>query len=366
MMKVLYVVTQSAPGGAQRYVLDLAARLPQPFTPVIAAGCDGGGDLLRSAAAHGIRTLPLSQLRRSVNLGLDQRAVAEMKAVFSREQPAVVHLNSTKAGVLGALAADGKCAMVYTVHGWVFHEQLPAWRRLAYRQIERYSTRRLDRVIVLSERDHVAGIKLGVAPHKLVLIRNGIDPPVFLGREEARQRLTALCGWPLDKRRLVLCIAGLYPAKGLPYLVTALDQLPPECCCVVLGEGPLRPALERQARGAGLQGRLCFAGHVPDASELLPAADVFVLPSLKEGLPYVLLEAMAARVPIVATRVGGIPELLEAVLVEAGDAEALAQAIGLQLRQPRLTKARPPAVAQMLEATLKCYHEALASKGGGA
>jgi len=354
---ILYVITQSGPGGAQRYVLDLATHLPARFEAVICAGADGGGGLLEDARRTGLRVAPLTSLRRSISPLADQRAVQELRQLFASEQPAVIHLNSSKAGVLGSMAGGRRYRTVYTVHGWVFRERLSWWKRLAYVQAEKQSARYLDRIIVLSESDRSAGLKLGVAPEKLRIIRNGIQAPQFQPRQDARARLSELTGASLDSRPLILCVASFYPTKGLGYLIDAMAQVKPPALCVVVGDGELRPQLEQRIAELGLAGRVLLPGHVPAAAELLRAADVFVLPSVKEGLPYVLLEAMAARVPVVATRVGGVPEVISGLLVEPGAAQELAAAINAQLARPFIAPELPPTFEQMLEQTVQCYEE---------
>ncbi|HES57817.1 MAG TPA: glycosyltransferase, partial [Firmicutes bacterium] len=319
MIRVLYVITQSAPGGAQRYVLDLARSLPAGFEPVIAAGLSGDNHLLDQAADAGVQTVLLNHMGRAINPLADSRAIRELRKIIRELKPELVHLNSTKAGVLGAWSCMDPVKSIYTVHGWVFNEPLPWWRRTVYQLAERASSRRLDAIIVLSESDRQAGLRLGIDESKLHLIRNGIEQVDPLSAVAARRQLEQLCRTDLSGSRIVLVIAGFYLTKGLANLLAAVEQLPRDVVAVILGDGPLRHSLEARAAGPGLAGRVWLPGHAHEAWRMIPAADVFVLPSLKEGLPYVLLEAMRVRVPIVATAVGGIPEVLDRIVVPPND-----------------------------------------------
>lgn len=360
MTRVLFVITQSAPGGAQRYVLDLARSLPSSFKPVIAAGMSGESHLHDQASGYGVPTIRLEHMGRAINPLADYRAIRELRAIVRQQQPDIVHLNSTKAGVLGAWACAGRVKTVYTVHGWVFNEPLSWWRREVYQLAERASSRRVDAVIVLSENDRQAGIRLGLGADKLKLIRNGINSAQPLSRDDARTQLSELCGADLASRKIILTIAGFYLTKGLSPLLSAVNALPGDVGAVILGDGPLRHSLEARVAELGLGNRVWLPGHAPEAWQLIPGADVFVLPSLKEGLPYVLLEAMRMNVPIVATSVGGVPEVLDTLVVRPGDPAALAVGIQQQLDHPAISDARPPSLQAMVDQTVLCY-EALVS-----
>lgn len=345
----------SGGGGATRYVHDLAAHLPAEYEAVVAAGPDGGGSLLARLQGAGVRTHQLRHLHRPINLPSDYRACRELAELFRAEQPDVIHLNSSKAGILGALASRRRYRTVYTAHGWVFREDIPARRRYVYAQIERLSSRYCDRIIVLSDSDHLAGLKLGIPPRKLALIRNGILDHQFAPRAQARAVLGQLAGVDLEGRKVVLTLALFFATKGLSYLINAVAQARTDYVSVILGDGMLRPQLEAQVRRLGLGDRVFMPGYEDNGSRLLRGADLYVLPSVKEGLPYALLEAMQAGVPVVATRVGGVAEVLDRLVVEPGDARALAVAIDGQLTEPALPQWQPPGFQSMLAKTVECY-----------
>lgn len=353
--KILYVITMSGGGGATRYIYDLATHLPPGFEAVVAAGPDGGGSLLSALHDAGIRTCALRHLHRPIRPAADRRGYGELAELFAAERPDVIHLNSSKAGILGALASRHAHRIVYTAHGWVFRESISAPRRFIYARAEKFSSRYYDRIIVLSDSDHAAGLRLGIPARKLTLIRNGLRRLEFAERDEARAELGRLLGFELGGRRLVLALALFFATKGLNHLIDALARTETDCLAVILGDGQLRERLERQVAQLGLGDRVFMPGYVEDGSRLLRAADVYVLPSVKEGLPYALLEAMQAGVPIIATRVGGVAEVLDRIVVEPGDAQVLAEAIDRQLTAPVLPARRPPEFEVMLARTVECY-----------
>jgi glycosyltransferase involved in cell wall biosynthesis len=353
--KILFVITMSGGGGATRYVYDLATNLPDEFEALVVAGPDGGGALIKDAAKAGLRTHTLEHLRRSIDPRRDWAALRELREFFAAEKPDLIHLNSSKAGILGAAASRHRYRVIYTAHGWVFREQLPSHKRFLYAQAEKFSSRFYDQIIVLSDGDMRAALALGIPGDKLTLIRNGIREHDFMERGEARKHLSEILGFDCGERRILMTLALFFATKGLNHLIDAVTHVNQDCLAVILGEGMLRPQLEQQVMQLGLTGRVFMPGWVPGASLLLKAADVYVLPSMKEGLPFAVLEAMQARVPIVATRVGGVPEVLDHILVDPGDPAALAQAIDAQLTHPVVSDKQPPGFQTMLDQTVACY-----------
>jgi glycosyltransferase involved in cell wall biosynthesis len=198
--------------------------------------------------------------------------------------------------------------------------------------------RAADAVVTVSRdlAEHV--VRLGAEPDRVRVVHNGVDSTAFhpRGRAEARARLAP------GPAPVLLCVARLVPVKGLEVLVEAGARLArggARFRCFIIGDGPLRPRLQEQINGAGLGESITLLGSMPH--DRLPdwfrAADVFVLPSYSEGLPCVLLEALACGTPFVATRVGGTPELAslgEGRLVAAGDPAGMAAAITEVLARP--------------------------------
>lgn len=363
--RLLYIITQTELGGAQRYVLDLAQAAQQHFEVAVATGADGDGSFDRELSRHGVSHFKLHQLRRDINALQDFRALLEIKSLLRKLQPDLVHLNSTKAGVLGSLACGPKVRSVYTAHGWVFNEDLSRLKKQLYINSERFSARLLDRIIVLSHFDWERGAAVGIPREKMLVIQNGIQAQDYVPRETARHELALWCRGLLESDPLILTIANFYPTKGLRYLVEAMQYVRPDAArAVVIGDGEQRELLEKLIHEYHQEGRVLLPGRMNDAARFMQAADVFVLPSVKEGLPYVILEALEAEVPIVATAVGALPEILDTGLVPAGHARALAQAISAQLSSPQRGSRPAPSFEQMRDQTFGLYEQVLGRQGG--
>ena len=330
--KLLFVITKSDWGGAGRYVFDMVTSLSGEYDVAVALG--GTGILFEKLREKGIRTVPIPSLGRDIRIRGDGAAFAELLKIFRSEKPDIVHLNSSKAGGLGALAARmaGVRCIIYTAHGWAFNEPVPAPTK-AFRWAASLTTSLLaNRVITVSRFDEMHS-PLGL---ETAMVHNGIALPAFLPRDEARAMIMARAG--IKENELVVgTIAELHKNKGLDILIDAFTQTK-DGHLVIIGEGEEREALEAQIGKLGLTARIHLLGFIADAASFLKGFDIFVLASRKEGLPYVLLEAGAAGVPVIASTVGGIPEIvddqLSSVLVPAYDAGALAEALKELIANP--------------------------------
>jgi glycosyltransferase involved in cell wall biosynthesis len=234
-----------------------------------------------------------------------------------------------------------KAKILYTAHGWVFRESLPFWTRTLYFLMERIAARGRDGTIVLSKSEKgIAARWLGIPAERLAAIPHGLleqQPP--LPRDAALRELML----PADERLTIGVIANFYRTKGLDVLLAALAR--PELSGVpfrlaVIGDGPERPMLEAMIGRLDMPRRsdIRLLGGRPDAARCLAAFDLFVLPSRKEGLPFVLLEALAAGLPIIATDVGAVRETLAeaGIIVPPGDPARLAEAIRRVLTDQKL------------------------------
>lgn len=331
--KILYVITKSNWGGAQRYVYDLATSLPRDqFEPVVA--CGGNGELVTHLTHAGVRTVTIKSFQRDIALGKDMAAFLELLRLFRAERPHVVHLNSSKAGGVGALAARlaGVPRTIFTAHGWAFNEPRSTVVR-GFIWLAHWVTALLcHAVIAVSKRDHAQGAAMPFVAHKMTLIHNGIRPEELLPRKQAQREIF---GTVLPAKTLIVgTIAELHPNKGLACGLEAIKSLTDAGIPVVwgiIGTGEARTALLENVSVLEVTNRVVFAGTKERAARYLSAFDVFLLPSAKEGLPYVLLEAGAAHLPIVATNVGGIPEIVAdgttGMLVPPCDAESIVSAL---------------------------------------
>jgi glycosyltransferase involved in cell wall biosynthesis len=226
--------------------------------------------------------------------------------------------------------------IVYTAHGFVFNEPLSKVRRKIYKLSETISTSIQNAIIAVSEADRQSAIKHKVTDgRKIVTIHNGIDFDKynFYASELAKEKLE------LSKdQKYFGTIASFYNTKGYPYLVEAIKELRnsnwskfAKYSWVFMGDGPEKEKIIKLIQEAGLENKIKIISSQSDAAQYLKAFDYFVLPSVKEGLPYTILEAGLAQVPIIATNVGGVPEIitddLNGLLVGPANPLSLSQAI---------------------------------------
>ncbi len=304
--KVLFVITKSNWGGAQRYVYDLATSLSKD-TFEVGVVFGQPGLLAKKLDAERITTYPILSLQRDVSLGTDVKSFFELLRLFRTVKPDIVHLNSSKAGGIGALAARlaGVPKIIFTAHGWPFWEQRnPLSRALIY--FFSWLTALLSHaVIVVSDYDMRVAQKMPFIGRKTIRIYNGIDSHLVLGSGEKIRNV-----FPPGVR-ITGTIGELTKNKNQISLIEqAKDN--PEMYAAIVGEGEERPRLEAKIKEYGLEKRVKLFGFIP-AVEVLRGFDEFTLPSIKEGLPYVLLEAKLASLPFVFTnRVGGVGEILDA------------------------------------------------------
>ncbi len=385
--KILYLVTQSELGGAQKNVLDLANGLKAKYDILVAAGPDGGGKLFKQLADKKIRYFELRWLRRNAaNPLVDTAGLFEIIGLLFKEKPDLIHLHSSKAGFLGAIA--GKIMgirVIYTVHGAVFEASFSRLAKQLFLLLEGFSAYFKDKIICVSDNDLRVWLKYDVAPaQKLTVVYNGLDLTSldFLPQPAAREHLFSQSAnlfeaaqGSKDELKIIGTIANFFPEKGLPYLIEAADILINKkqlqnLLFVVIGEGPDRLLLEEIIEDHQLQNKFILTGSVSNAAKYLKAFDVFTAPSTKEGRPYVIMEAMAAGLPIVASHVGGIPELIknnqEGFLVWQRDSEALAEKILELLNNKSLAqqfglaaqqKAQGFSLDKMIAATEKVYFD---------
>lgn len=322
--RVLLLVTQADWGGVQSFLVRFAEALVRDGrTVLLAAG--GEGELWSEAERRGIPTRRLAHVRRDISPFEDCRAVGELKRLMREFRPDAVHLNSSKMGVLGSIAAAKlgrqRPWTVYRIGGWAFLEPVSSWKKAAYRAAERWSASKKDVIITVHPGDERIARDFHIRPrHALVTVPNGLDDVAFaanlLPRSEARRAL----GIP-EHAFVFGTVANAYATKGLlPYLDVLTNALAEDrnAVGVILGDGPELDAVRNKRDASPAKDRIVLTGHRDDASRLYAAFDAFVLPSRKEGMPWTVLEAMASGVPVIATDVGACRWMLTEN--EGGDA----------------------------------------------
>ena len=293
--KVIHVVTRLDLGGAQQNTLYTAAHLdPARFDCLVVTGRGGTLDAEAERAVAPARVRFLDPLVREVRPGSDLLALLELISLFSSERPDVVHTHSSKAGVLGRLAAAvaGVPVVVHTYHGFGFHDRQGWWAKRLYVWLERLCCRASDRLIFVSKANVEYARAHGLSGvDKAALIRSGVKLSEFPAAvaDPAKKRAEAGIG---RHRPLVVSIGNLKPQKNPGDFVAMAQKVSatvPDANFLFIGDGPLRPRLEYQIIASGLSSSLTLAGWRRDAAELLAVSDVFVMTSLWEGLPRALV-----------------------------------------------------------------------------
>jgi len=318
--RILILITLAEVGGAQTYVAQLLHVLGARFEVVV--GAHGEGPLRDAARAAGVRFVPLRHVRRNLHPGHDLLGLLELVALIRRERPDIVHVNSSKAGVLGRLAAlaTRTHVRVFTVHGWAFkaHDGLTG---ALYRWADRLMSPLTTLTICVSETERAAGLAARTCrAERTVVIPNAIDvesaPRARLDGDPPRIVTVGRLARPKDPLTLVRALVGVGQRRF---------------ALAFIGDGPERQILQEEVHTLGLGGMVELLGERRDVPELLARADVFVLSSRSEGAPLSILEAMAAGLPVVASDVGGVGELVvdgeTGLLVPHGDAAGLARAL---------------------------------------
>jgi glycosyltransferase involved in cell wall biosynthesis len=325
-MKILYGITKSNFGGAQRYVFDLA-RYAKKAGHEVAVVVGEGGALTEKLKNHGVRVIQIETMGRDISPLNDIRSFLKLLEILDAEKPDVFHTNSSKMGGIGGLAGRimGVKKIIFTSHGWAFNEPRPAWQKIPIKFLAWLTLLLCHKTICVSEktREQVQGFPF--VRNKLVVVRNSIESFDLLPKSEARKSL----GIPEDPNFVVGTLAELHPIKGLDILIEAWEKFVKKhnAQLVILGEGEARADLEELAEVLGVKDSIIFKGYVEDAKKYLNAFDIFVLPSRSENLPYALLEAGLSGLPVIATNVGGIPEIVETgtsgVLVDPEEPDTL-------------------------------------------
>jgi glycosyltransferase involved in cell wall biosynthesis len=389
-VRIVNVITRMIVGGPQQVSL-LAARYYQGFAPVdfhLVYGTARGreGDYHAEIAASGVAHHPMTSLVRELAPPMDLHALGSLVALFRGLRPQLVHARSAKARFLAPLAARLARVPVtlQTVHGWSFNNAVDR-RRPLFICLERFARRLCDATVLVSQQDLREGVELGVLPPSgvadgtVLVVRSGIDLATLSPLPgPARCALRAVEG-VADARPVISLVQRLSPPKTPLVFVHALPRIlaeRPDATVWIVGDGPLRAAVEAAVGTTGLTGRVRLLGLRKDVPDVLSASDVTVHSSLREGLPRVVLEALAVGTPIVATDVGGVADVIvdgvNGLLVPPEDPRALAQAVLATLADPAAATRRveagraavgPFSARQMLDDQHALYRRLLGRRG---
>jgi len=366
-LKIIHVL-RAPVGGLFRHVLDLARGQAALGHQVgIVADSSTGGTTAEAILAELSHDLALGLTRLPMSRHIDWsdvEAVADVAQRVTDARADVVHGHGAKGGAYARLAKQDHAVRVYTPHGGSLHYRWLSPIGCLYLTFERMLMRRTDLLLFESAygRDTFRA-KIGEPSALVQVVHNGVTPAEFMAVE------------PNADATDLLFIGELRVLKGIDVLIDAIAQVTHEWRAVtatIVGEGPDRAALERKVKALGLDGAVRFVGAMP-ARAAFTRGHVLVVPSRAESLPYIVLEAAAATVPMIATSVGGIPEIFgpdATNLVPAGDAAALARAITAALSEPAIARAATWrlrmrvgsafSAAAMTQSVLAAYREALA------
>jgi len=314
-MKILYIVTQSSWGGAQKYVFELVLALKNEHQVEVA--CGGQGELMENLQKQSIKTYNLKYLKRDISFFSEIKSYFELNRLLKKTKPDILHVNSSKAGVLGSLAARKlPIKIIYTVHGAVFTAAFSRLFQKVFKLIEKVTAKYKHKIIAVSENDRRLWLKNKICQaDKIKTINNGIDldkEKIFLNRSDARNFFNENARG-FKNQKIIGTIANFYAEKNLLFLLKTFNHFFSEnknIFLIIIGNGPEKNKLKKFIRENNLRDNVFLPGYLENASKYLKAFDIFVLPSKKEGFPYVLLEAQLAKVPIIASRKGGIPEIV--------------------------------------------------------
>jgi glycosyltransferase involved in cell wall biosynthesis len=385
--KILYVITKSNWGGAARYVYELATSLSKEHYEVAVAFGQAGA-LKEKLDAASIRTISIPSLQRDINLFSDLKAFFFLIVIFWREKPDVVHLNSSKIGGLGAFAgrivgipkqirelfhknkqmvsgeARGKMHpspyIIFTGHGWAFNEDRNLFSKAAIVFLHWLTVVLAHKTIAVSLKIQSQISQMPFVRGKTIVIHNGVPVKQFeaelLTKKAARSAMgiitpeakpAAKSGMKSTSRPnaeiLIGTVSELHKNKGLDFLIKAAAELMkeprlPRWRILIISDGEERANLEVLITQYNLKGKVTLKGYLANARIYLKAFDIFTLTSRTEGLPYAILEAGMAGLPVLASNVGGIPEIIDqlgsGILVAPGDIKAIRDGLSFLIKNP--------------------------------
>ena len=327
-MKLVYLITRSEYGGAQSHVLELIDGFRAHHEIALAVGEDGW--LTHEVRKRDVPVTVIPDLKRPIRPVRDCLAFLQVKKWLARERPDLLHTHSSKAGLVGRIAARlSGVPSVYTAHGWAFTHGVALTRKLVAVPGEWLAARTGGDIICVSDFDRKLASRYMIAPNaKLHTVWNGIG----------NNGIQAIPGSHPDP--FIIMVARFAAPKDHVTLLRAMAAMNNLRWRVrLVGDGPLLTDAQALASALGIESRVKFLGARPDVPELLTKSDLFVLASRFEGLPISVIEAMRAGLPVVASSVGGVPELVNSdtgILVPPEDPTALADALKRLLVSPDL------------------------------
>ncbi len=369
--KVCLMVTKGVWGGAQKYVYSIATNLPKNLYDVFVI--TGRGEILKNKLEkEGIRVYEINNLKRDISIFSEIKSFISILKILRKESPDVLHLNSPKAGGLGSVA--GRMLriknIILTAHGWTWSENRGIFSKLIIIFLSWFTALLCHKTIVIADKEMRQARRMPFVKNKIVLIKNGVENVDFKEKTEAQKELFAhINKTPINNVLWIGTIAELHKNKGLEYAIGAVAKIETPVVFFIIGEGEERKNLERIIEKYNLENRVFLVGFLENAKEYLRAFDIFTLTSIKEGLPYTILEAGLAGLPVIASNTGGIPDIVDSglngILVEKTNIEQITKTIELMIRNPDQRRSfglklqekveKEFSLKQMLNKTLEVY-----------
>lgn len=370
----MYIITKSNFGGAQKYVFELAqAARDEGHEVSVACGGTGEADAALGPLANklegaGITVYPIDGFMRDMSLLNDIKAFFSVQKIIHKFKPDVLHVTSSKAGGIGALVGRMSFVpkIIFTSHGLTVDETWrPLWQRILI-YISTWATLLLTHEnIMISTETYDRARNMPGLSSKISLIMNGLSPIEFIEKTEARRKLAPSI--PISDSIWIGGIGELHPNKNWSAAIKAMASLPKNTYLLIIGEGEERLRLEGLIKKYDLSRRVHLLGYI-DGAKYLKALDIFILPSKKEGLPYVLLESGSAGIATIASDLPGnrdiiettengilvepTPELIAATLNTLSKDENMRKRLGKRLSN---TVQKKFSMTNMLEKTFSLY-----------
>jgi len=380
-IRVLRVISRLNIGGPAIHVALLSRRSSDRFESLLVTGLEkaGEGNMLEFVRAQGVEPIIMPELVADSLIGpRDFVALWKLVRLIRRFRPDIVDTHTAKAGFLGRIAGalTGVPVRIHTFHGHVLHGYYSEIKNTIFRRVERLLGRLTTHFIAVSDQVRLDLIDYGVAPgEKISVIPLGLELSPFLNCAALRGSFKRELGLP-ETTLLVGIVSRIFAIKNHALFVDAAARViseVPDARFVVVGDGVLRPEIEARAANLGLNGRLIFTGWRRDLPAIYADMAALVISSNNEGTPFSAIEAMAASVPVVGTRVGGMPDLIRegstGVLVPPRDAAALSAALVSLLGDPQRRRRMGEAaradvehrftIARMLDETHALYEDCL-------
>ncbi len=342
--RILYVITKANWGGAQKYVFDVAVAAQQAGNEVSVA-CGTQGEMTSRLEHEGIPVFEVTGLGRDIAPLADAKSLVALTKLIKTLKPTVVHANSSKAGLIAVVAArfSNVPKIIFTAHGWAFNEIRLMWQRGIFAIFHLITVWLSDDVVCVSNAIRDQASWMPFSKNKMRVIHHGIELAQIKEKHEARAALAPHATKSFTDSIWIGTLAELHPIKGLDTAIRAFASIAaqfPQSVLVLIGEGQERNKLVALAAELNLSERIRFCGHIKDAKTYLSAFDIFLFPSRSEALGFAALEAGNASLPVIASRVGGIPEIIEdgisGILVTPDDVDGFAIALSSLLAAPVL------------------------------